>query len=110
MTVDIYARAKALTAEPQWQRVDYEGTLNGHEATLVRQCKAIDDEQQQLCLDYLNGIYSYNTARAGKKTYPGVWRVVSNKGGIIKPVDGKNFNARPISLRLSWVRRKSFLG
>ena len=88
-TVDPYARAKVILAEKQWRRIKYEATFNGHEATLIRQCIAVDDDQQQLCLEYLNTLPSVTAPRAGRKSYPGLWRVVSVDGGLIKPVDGK---------------------
>ena len=86
---DPYAAEKKTLAAAQWRRIKYAGSLNGHEAELVRQCISIPDGQQQSCLTYLDTVLSVNAPRAGKKTYPGLWRVVSNEGGVIKPVDGK---------------------
>ena len=87
---DPYARAKVIMADKQWRRVDKTGTLNGHEGEIIRQCIAVDDEQQALCLAYLDSLFYVDAPRAGRKTYAGRWRIISNKGGMIKPTPGAN--------------------
>jgi|GEM_PF-3967068 len=89
MPVDIYAQAKLILAEKQWRRFNYTATLQGKGLELIRRCEVVKDDEQALCLEYLNTIYSYDTPRAGRKTYSGVWRVVKNVGGLIKP-EGMN--------------------
>lgn len=87
--IDPFARAKVLAAEAAWSRVDFTDSFLGRDAQLVRRCVAVDDQQRALLLTYLETVRTVTNPLADGDSYPGLWRIVSNKGGLTRPLPGE---------------------
>ena len=118
MATDFTATIKWLAGK-DWRRQETHSEFLGKDGELIRHLLAVGDEQQQAALQFLDTYtdlanyggtppdhcYYVDNPRAGKKTYAGRWRLVSNKGGLIKP-DGEN---QPPQLGIIQTLRKGYL-
>ena len=109
MATDFTATIKWLAVK-EWRRVEVQSGFLAQDGVLVRHLVKVGDAQQQTALEFLdrftdvanamdvNGVlldplpahvWYVDNPRAGAKTYPGRWRLVSNKGGLIKVEAGE---------------------